>query len=107
MFLYILLEAQGGGMMQLVFLVSIIVIFYMFMIRPQVKKQKTERLFRESLQKGAKVVTIGGMHGKIVDVNDKTFLIEVDTNVRVRVDKAAISAESTKALEQPITKSAS
>jgi preprotein translocase subunit YajC len=93
---------QGGGMMQMVFLIAIIVVFYLFMIRPQMKKQKTERAFRESLQKGAKVVTIGGIHGRILEVNDRTFMIEIDSNVKVRVEKSAISADATKALDQPV-----
>jgi len=93
---------QGGGMMPMVFLIAIIVVFYLFMIRPQMKKQKTERAFRESLQKGAKVVTIGGIHGRILEVNDRTFMIEIDSNVKVRVEKSAISADATKALDQPV-----
>jgi preprotein translocase subunit YajC len=102
----IILQQQGGGAMQLVFLVAIIVVFYLFMIRPQVKKQKQEREFRESLQKGAKVVTIGGIHGRIVEVNDRTFMVEIDTNVKVRVEKSAVSADATRALEAPATPAA-
>ncbi|HRH67170.1 MAG TPA: preprotein translocase subunit YajC [Bacteroidia bacterium] len=99
--LSILLQAsgQGGGIMQIVFLVSIIVVFYLFMIRPQVKKQKAEKTFRESLTKGAKIVTIGGIHGRILEVNDRTFMVEIDTNVKVRVEKSAVSADATKALD--------
>jgi preprotein translocase subunit YajC len=89
----------GGGFGQILFLVLIIVVFYFFMIRPQTKKAKLEREFRESLQKGAKVVTIGGIHGRIIEVNEKTFMLEIDTNVKVRIEKTAIAAESTKALE--------
>lgn len=85
--------------MQIVFLVSIIVVFYLFMIRPQVKKQKAEKEFRETLTKGTKVVTIGGIHGRILEVNDRTFMIEIDTNVKVRVEKSAVSAEATKSLD--------
>ncbi|MEO8211290.1 MAG: preprotein translocase subunit YajC [bacterium] len=98
----ILLQAQGSNTMSMVFLVAIIFVFYFFMIRPQMKKQKLEKDFRNSLQKGAKVVTIGGMHGRILDVNDRTFMIEIDTNVKVRVEKSAISAEATKAIDQNI-----
>ncbi len=87
--------------MQLVFLVAIIVVFYFFMIRPQMKKQKQEKEFRESLQKGAKVVTIGGIHGRILEVNDRTFMVEIDTNVKVRVEKSAVSADATRGLEAP------
>ncbi len=93
---------QGGSTMSMVFLIAIIVVFYFFMIRPQMKKQKTERLFRDSLEKGAKVVTIGGMHGRIVEVKDRTFMLEVDTNVKVQVEKSAISADATKSLDQPV-----
>src|SRR4029078_3686839 len=97
----ILLQSpQGGGMMQVVFLVAIIVVFYFFMIRPQMRKQKAEQSFRTTLEKGAKIVTIGGIHGRIVEVSDKTFLVEVDNNVRMRIEKSAISAEATKALDQ-------
>ncbi len=99
-FISILLQAQGSNAMSLVFLVAIIVVFYFFMIRPQMKKQKLERDFRNTLQKGAKVVTIGGIHGRILEVNERTFMIEIDTNVKVRVEKSAISAEATKSLEQ-------
>jgi preprotein translocase subunit YajC len=97
----ILLQQQGGGGMQIVFLIAIIVVFYFFMIRPQMKKQKTEKQFRESLQKGAKVVTIGGIHGRIIDVSDRTFLVEIDSNVKVRVEKSAISADATRSLDAP------
>src|SRR5689334_9007934 len=98
MYPLILLQQGGGGAMQLLFLVGIIVVFYFFMIRPQMRKQKTEQQFRTTLEKGSKVVTIGGIHGRIVEVQDKTFLIEIDNNVKVRVEKTAISAEATKAL---------
>lgn len=97
--LSILLQQQNGAMMQMLFLVAIFVIFYFFMIRPQMRKQKLEQKFRNELEKGAKVVTIGGIHGKIVEVAEKTFLIEIDSNVRVRVEKNAISADATRALE--------
>jgi len=99
--LSILLQAapQGGGMMQIVFLLAIIVVFYMFMIRPQVKKQKAERSFRDSIEKGQKIVTIGGVHGRIVEIQEKTFMLEIDTNVKIRIEKSAISAEATRALD--------
>lgn len=93
--------------MNIVFLVAIIVVFYFFMLRPQIKKQKQEREFRESINKGDKVVTIGGIHGRIVEVADTTFLVEIDSNVRVRVEKSAISADATKGLEQRSAKGSS
>ena len=98
----ILQNQQGGGAMQLVFLAAIVVVFYFFMIRPQMKKQKTEREFRTSLQKGAKVVTIGGIHGRIIEVNDTTFILEIDNNVKIKIEKSAISAEATKILDKNV-----
>ena len=71
--LSILLQAAGGGaMQQMVMILMIIVVFYFFMIRPQMKKAKLEKAFKESIKKGDKVVTIGGVHGKILEVQDKT-----------------------------------
>ena len=93
-------SSPGGGMPQMVILVAIVVVFYFFMIRPQMRKQKAEQNFRTTLEKGAKIVTIGGIHGRIVEVSDKTFLVEVDNNVKMRIEKSAISAEATKALDQ-------
>ena len=80
--------------MSFVFLLLIIVVFYFFMIRPQVRKQKDLRNYREGLQKGDKVITTGGIYGKIVDVKDSVILIEVADNVRLRVDKSAILKDS-------------
>lgn len=96
---YILLQASAtgsGAMGQLVMILLIIVIFYFFMIRPQMKKAKQEKLFKESLLKGDKIVTIGGVHGKIVEVSDTTFMVEVDNNVKLKIEKTAVSAEATK-----------
>ena len=90
------LPSGGGAMGQLIMILLIIVIFYFFMIRPQMKKAKQEKLFKESLQKGDKIVTIGGVHGKIVDVNDTTFIVEVADNVKLKIEKTAVSAEATK-----------
>jgi preprotein translocase subunit YajC len=61
------------------------------MLRPQMKKHKEEKKFRESLQKGDSVVTIGGLHGKIVEVEGATVVLEVATGVRLRFEKSAIS----------------
>jgi len=96
--LYILLQAPAGGsgIQQMLMIGLIIVIFYFFMIRPQMKKAKLEKQFKESIQKGDKVVTIGGVHGRITEVGDKTFMIEVDTNVKLKIEKSAVSAEATK-----------
>lgn len=80
-------------MQSLIFLLLIIVVFYFFMIRPQVKKQKEATNFRNSLKKGDKVATTGGIYGKITDVKDKTVTLEIADNVLVKVDKAAVTAD--------------
>ena len=81
---------QGSGMGMLLMMVLIFVVMYLFMIRPQQKKQKELVKFRESLRKGDKVVTIGGIYGTIAEVKDKVVLLEVDNNVKIRVDKSSL-----------------
>lgn len=80
-------------MEQIIMLVLILVVFYFFMIRPQMKKQKELKKFRESLKVGDKVVTIGGLHGKILEVAESTLLIAVETG-KIRIDKNAVSSSS-------------
>ena len=94
--LFILLQAEGqpqqGGSMysSLIFIVLLIVVFWVFFIRPQSKKAKEEQKFRDSLQKGDKVVTIGGFHGKVVEVKDSTVIISLAPNMEVEVEKTAL-----------------
>lgn len=75
----------------------LMVVFYFFMIRPQSKKQKALKVFRESLAEGNKVVTIGGIHGKIAQIKDNTVLLEIAENVRIKIDKASIVQDPTDA----------
>jgi len=86
--------AQGGtqpnAFMTFAPLILIIVVFYFFMIRPQMKKQKEIAAFRNSLQKGDKVVTTGGIYGKILELKDNYVLLQIDDNVKIRVDKSAL-----------------
>ena len=81
-------------------IVLIIVVFYFFMIRPQMKKQKEQAKFREEIKKGDKIITIGGIHGKIAEISDKTLIIEVENGGRLKIEKSAISMESTAALQK-------
>jgi preprotein translocase subunit YajC len=92
MTLNLILQASGGAASFLPFLL-IIVVFYFFMIRPQMKRQKQEKVFRDSIAKGAKVVTTGGMHGKVVEIDETSLVLEVQTGIRIRMEKSAISKE--------------
>jgi len=76
-------------------LILIILVFYLFMIRPQMKRQKDLKNYRESLSKGDKVVTTGGIYGKISDIKDQIILVEIADNVRIKIDKSAILKDST------------
>ena len=82
---------SGGGANQLVMIVLMIGVFYFFMIRPQMKKQKELKKFRESLKAGDKIVTIGGIHGKILEISENTVLIQSE-GTKLRVEKAAVSS---------------
>ena len=86
--------APAGNASTLVFIVGTMLVFYFFIMRPQIKKQKEARKFRENIAKGDKVVTVGGIHGKVLDVNDKTVLLQVSKG-EIRVDLTGISAEGT------------
>ena len=81
---------QGGGWSSLIFIVLLIVVFWLFFIRPQSKKAKEEQKYRDNLQKGDKVVTIGGFHGKVVEVKETTVVISLAPNTEVEVEKTAL-----------------
>lgn len=82
--------AGGSPYSSMILFVGILVVFYFFLIRPQQKRQKEERVFRESLSKGDKVLTIGGIHGRVLSLDDSSALVEIDENVKIRVDKTAL-----------------
>ena len=88
-------NASGGGYEQIIFFLIVIVIFYIFMIRPQMKKQKEIKQFRDSLQKGDKIVTTGGIYGKVNDIKEDIVIVEIAPNVTVKVDKSSIVKEIT------------
>ncbi len=75
------------------------VVFYFFMIRPQTKKMKEQKSFVDSIKKGDKVITIAGIHGKIAEVNDDSFILEIENNVRMKIEKTAISLDASKKLD--------
>jgi preprotein translocase subunit YajC len=90
-----MLQAPAAGMdssMVWIMLIPMFVIMYFFMIRPQNKKQKEIAEFRRSLQVGQSVITAGGIHGVIKEINDNDVMLEIDRNVKVCVDKNSIFA---------------
>lgn len=90
-----MLQAPTAGMdssMMWIMLILMFVIMYFFMIRPQNKKQKEIAEFRRSLQVGQSVITAGGIHGVIKEINDNDVMLEIDRNVKVCVDKNSIFA---------------
>lgn len=85
-------QGGGNGYSSLIFLALIMVVFYFFFIRPQAKKAKDLKKYREALKKGDKVITIGGLHAKIVEVQETTFTLEVEDGSRMRFEKSAIAS---------------
>ncbi|MGB3588514.1 MAG: preprotein translocase subunit YajC [Tunicatimonas sp.] len=99
MFQFILLQAssgQSGLIGNLILLGGIAIIFYFFMIRPQQKKQKDQRTFIGDIKKGDMVVTVGGMHGKVIALEEDSVMLEVDRGARIKFDKTSISLEASK-----------
>ena len=90
----LLLQAAMGEWSQPVFLVVAMGIAYFFLMRPQQKRTAEAKAFRESLVKGARVVTIGGLHGQIVEVGPETVVVEVERGTRLRFDRSAIAREA-------------
>lgn len=97
---------QGGGMVQLVMMGGIILVFWLFMIRPQAKKAKEQKKFIDNLQKGDKIVTIAGIHGTVNKVNDdNTLQLEVNPGSYMKIERSAISLEWSAAINKvPATK---
>lgn len=96
--------AQGGGGFQFIFLALMIVVFWLFMIRPQAKKAKQQKQFLQAMQKGDKIVTIAGIHGTVSKMNeDGTFMLEVNPGSYIKMEKSAVSMEMTANLNKATT----
>jgi preprotein translocase subunit YajC len=97
-------SAEGGSssssLLSFLPLVLIIVVFYLFFIRPQMKKSKDQKKFRENLKRGDKVITIGGLHGKIAEMDETTVTLEVGNQVRMTFEKSAIAMDNSAQLQQ-------
>lgn len=101
---YIMLEAApqgGGGLGGILMIVAMIVVFYFFMIRPQSKKQKEIRKAREAMTKGDRVVTAGGIHGKIAKIEENSIMVDIAPNVTIKVDKGSLYPVGTQPEPQP------
>ncbi|HPB01434.1 MAG: preprotein translocase subunit YajC [Bacteroidales bacterium] len=99
-FAYILLMApqsadgeSSGGWSTMIMLLLLVVVFWLFFIRPQSKKNKEINKFRQGLKKGDRVITIGGIHGKILEINDTTAIIETEGQGKLKLEKNAIAQE--------------
>jgi preprotein translocase subunit YajC len=95
---FVLLQISGSNLMSFLPMVLIVVVFYFFMIRPQMKKAKDHKKFVAELKKGDKVITTAGIHGRIADLNETTFLIETEGGGKIRFDKSAVSLDNSKVL---------
>ena len=96
----ILLQAAGTGTSSLIMFGMIFAVMYFFMIRPQIKKQKKEREYRSALKQGDEVITIGGIYGKITEVKEDSFVIEVHAGTKLKVAKTAVSMTGDAGIEQ-------
>lgn len=97
--MFTLLNATGGfDPIILLIYGGLFAVIYFFFIRPQTQKAKEQKGYIEQLEKGTKVVTTGGIHGRILKVDDTTFLLEIDSNVKIKIEKSGISMELSKAL---------
>lgn len=91
--------ASGTGAVNIIMIVALIAIFYFFMIRPQQKKQKEIQKFRAGLGVGDRVITAGGIHGKIRGIKDNAFVLEIADNVRITIDKGSVYPSAADAQE--------
>lgn len=83
-------QPQGSGMGSLLFLLGFFAIFYFFMIRPQMKKAKEQKKFQEAVKIGDRIMTIGGIHGEVIETDETTVVIKLDQG-RMRIEKAALT----------------
>ncbi|QSE98086.1 preprotein translocase subunit YajC [Fulvivirga lutea] len=94
----LLQAAEGSGLSSLILFGGIAIVFYFFMIRPQQKKQKQQKKFIEEIKRGDNVVTIGGIHGKVLSTDETTIVLEVDKGVKITFNRTAISMDSSSSL---------
>ena len=98
----VLLQAssEGGGIASYLPIIAIVAIFYFFFIRPQQRKQKETKKYLLEIKKGDKVVTAGGIHGKIIEISETTVLVDVDKGTKLLLEKSSISLDASRKLNQ-------
>jgi preprotein translocase subunit YajC len=107
--LFVLLQASpsGNSSFSMILLGGMILVFWLFMIRPQAKKAKLAKKFQEEMQKGDKIVTIAGIHGTVNKVNDDgTIMIETSPGSYLKIEKSAVSIEWTQNINKPVAAAA-
>ena len=93
---------EGGGLMSILPFVAMFAVIYFFMIRPQMKRQKNEKSFQNEITRGTKIITSSGIHGKIVELNDKDGTVVIETSAgKIKFERSAISMELSKKLNAP------
>ncbi|NQV77105.1 MAG: preprotein translocase subunit YajC [Lutibacter sp.] len=102
MYTTVFLQASLGSLSGMLPFLLMFVVIYLFMIRPQMKRQKNEKIFQASIAKGNKVITTSGIHGKIIDIvdSDNTVIIETGAG-KIKFERSSISMELSKKLQQP------
>ena len=96
-------QGKGGSSGTLIMMGLMIVVFWLFMIRPQAKKAKKQKEFINNLQKGDKIVTIAGIHGTVNKVNDDaTLMLETSPGSYIKIERSAISMEWTANINKPV-----
>jgi preprotein translocase subunit YajC len=93
-------ELMNPEVTNILFIVAMVVVGYLFFIRPQTKKAKDDRKFREELKKGDKIVTIGGIHGRVAEVKESTIMLDVGEGKKLKIEKAAVSRDNSIGLQQ-------
>lgn len=98
------LQAAGNNITSFLPIIAMVVIFYFFFIRPQQKKQKETKKYLEEIKKGDMVITLGGIHGKVMEVSDTTVLLDVDRGTKLLVEKSSMSLEAIKKMNDKADK---
>lgn len=98
----VVLQTEGGGLVSMLPFLAMFLVIYLFMIRPQMRRQKKEKAFQSEIARGTRVITSSGIHGKIVEVNDNDGTVVIETSAgKIRFEKSAISMELTNKLNAP------